>query len=88
MYPYRCAHALKECFGSVIYTLNMVIGDKKSKPEQRSTCQGILLQLQDWKFAFWITALMEILAGINHLNTILQKKKDTLWEALREVDTC
>ena len=31
---------------------------------------------------------MEILAGINHLNQVLQNKKDTLWEALREVDTC
>ena len=66
----------------------MVIKDRASKPEQKSACQGILLQLQDWKFIFWITALMEILAGINLLNNVLQKKNDTLWEALREVDTC
>ena len=31
---------------------------------------------------------MEILDGINYLNGVLKKKKDTLWEALREVDTC
>ena len=74
VYHYRCAHALKECFGSVVYTLNMVIKDRASKPEQKSACQGILLQLQDWKFIFWITALMEILAGINLLNDVLQKK--------------
>ena len=88
VYHYRCAHALKECFGSVVYTLNMVIKDRASKPEQKSACQGILLQLEDWKFIFLITALMEILAGINLLNDVLQKKNDTLWEALREVDTC
>lgn len=75
---YRCAHVLKECFGSVVYTLNMVINDKKSKAEQKSTCLGILLQLKDWKFAFYMTAFMEILAGINHLKTVLRREKDTL----------
>ena len=31
---------------------------------------------------------MEILAGVNPLNKLLQEKYDTMWEALGEVLTC
>ena len=88
VYHYRCAHALHECFSSVIHTLEKVVQDKKSLPNQKASCTGILLQLQNWKFIFWFHVLMEILSSINHLNTLLQMKEDTLWEALGEVETC
>ena len=88
VYHYRCARALKECFSSVIYTLDMIINHPKSTPPQIATSKGALLQLENWDFVFWLIVLMEVLASINYLNKLLQLKQDTLWEALREVDSC
>ena len=88
MYHYRCAHALYECFSSVIHTLQKVIKDVKSRPEQRASCTGILLQLKSWNFVFWFQALMKILSNLNTLDTVLQTKEDTHWEALGEVEIC
>ena len=88
VYHYICAHVLKECFGSVVRTMHMIIKDHKSNPQQKAVSKGTLLQLKSWNFMFWVTALMEILTGVNTLNELLQKKKDTLWKALRELETC
>ena len=66
----------------------MIINDPKSLPEQIATSRGALLQLMTWDFVFWLMVLMQVLESINYLNKILQMKQDTLWEALREVESC
>ena len=88
VYHFRCAHAIKECFPSIIHTLQMIINDPKSRPEQIATSRGALLQLEAWDFVFWLMVLMQVLESIYYLNKVLQLKEDTLWEALREVETC
>ena len=88
VYHYRCAHALHERFSSVIHTLQKIIQDVNSRPEQRASCTGIITQLKSWNFVFWFQALMKILSNLNTLSIMLQTKEDTLWEALGEVETC
>ena len=78
VYHYRCAHVLKEWFGSVVHTVNMIIKYTKSTPLQNTASRGTSLQLESWSFAFWITALMEILTGIHTLNELLHKKAHSL----------
>ena len=88
IYHYNCAKAIKECFASIVYTLDKVIHDDNSTTEHKASSMGILRQIQDWKFIFWLSLLIEILVKINCLNELLQTKKETLWEAMEEVNTC
>ena len=46
------------------------------------------MQLKEWDFVLWLHILLRILVEVEILNTILQKSKNTLWEAIESIKQC
>ena len=85
----RAAAAVLNTFPCIISLLEHVgAPDQSTKPEKRCEATGALRSIKCFDFIFWLHVIIQILTETNELSESVQQQQDSMWEAIKHVQSC
>ena len=73
-------------FREIMMTLAAVANDLGCTGKTQSTARGVATQVATFDFIFWLHTIIILLSKTDLLNQAVQKKKETMWEAINFVE--